>query len=199
MATLAEIANQVNNTLSQIQTNTRDTADVVALVKADTADLKSRLDALLTATAAGFQFLGQGLYTLQELQREANAHLATQVAQGTAILCWLTTLADLSCRQLRVAEADAKVHQQMLAALQTLEGVEKLAHARELVEYEQHKALEDRIAACCPVATPAPGPCYQACAEPPIRRHDPRGQDWKPDFAARPGTPGRADPTGGPR
>ena len=139
------------------------------------------------------------LYTLQELQREANAHLATQVAQGTAILCWLTTLADLSCRQLRVAEADAKVHQQMLAALQTLEGVEKLAHARELVEYEQHKALEDRIAACCPVATPAPGPCYQACAEPPIRRHDPRGQDWKPDFAARPGTPGRADPPGAPR
>lgn len=199
MATLAEIANQVNNTLSQIQTNTKDTADVVALVKADTADIKSRLDALLTATAAGFQFLGQGLYVLQELQREANAHLATQVAQGTAILCWLATLAELSCKQLRAEEVEAKLHERMLAALETLAGVEKLAHAREFVEYEQHQAIEARLAACCPVATPYPEPCYKACAEPQIRRHDPRGQDWKPDFAGRPSTPAGGNPTGGPR
>lgn len=196
MATLAEIANQVNNTLSQIQTNTKDTADVVALVKGDTADIKTRLDALLASTAAGFQFLGQGLYAMQELQREANAHLATQVAQGTAILCWLATLADLSCRQLRVAEADAKVHQQVLAALETLEGIEKLVHAREFVEHEQLEALEARVSACCPVATPYPEPCYQTCAEPQIQRHDPRGQDWKPDFTVRP--PAGGNPTGGP-
>jgi hypothetical protein len=197
VATLAEIANQVNNTLTQIQTNTKDTADVVALVKADTADIKARLDTLLATSAAGFQFLGQGLYTLQELQREANAHLATQVAQNTAILCWLGILADLSCKQLRAEEAEAKQHEEMLAELKTLAGVEKLAHAREFVEYAQHQQLEARVAACCPVATPYPEPCYQSCAEPEIRRHDPRGQGWQPSFTP-PGRPG-GNPTGGPR
>jgi hypothetical protein len=194
VATLAEIANQVNNTLSQIQTNTKDTADVVALVKGDTADIKTRLDALIAETAAGVQFLGKGLYALQELQREANAHLATQVAQNTAILCWLGILAELSCKQLHAEDGEAKLQEQMLAALRTLEGVEKLVHARELVEYEQHKAIEARIAACCPVATPYPEPCYQMCAPPEISKHDPRGQDWTPDFTQ----PGR-DPAGGPR
>jgi hypothetical protein len=120
---------------------------------------------------------------MHELQREANAHLATQVAQNTAILCWLETLAALSCQQIRLMEADAKVQQAALAALRTLEGVEKLAHAREFVELEQVRELEARLAACCPAATPYPEPCYQACAEPEIQRHEPKGEEWRPDLA----------------
>jgi hypothetical protein len=191
VATLAEIANQVNNTLTQIGTNTKDTADVVALVKADTADIKTRLDSLIGTTVAGFQFLGEGLFTLQELQREANAHLATLVSQNGVIICWLATMADVLCKQLQVAKADAAVHEKMLAALRTLEGVEKRAHAHELVEYQHELQVEARLAACCPVATPYPEPCYQACPEPEIRRHDPRGQGWEPDFGPDTGgTPG---------
>lgn len=194
MATLAEIANQVNNTLTQIETNTKDTADVVALVKGDTADIKARLDTLIASTAAGFQFLGEGLYTMQELQREANAHLATLVGQGTAALCWLSILAELSCRHLRAEEEESRVHEQLLAALRTLEGVAELVHAREFVQYSAHQQLAAQVAACCPTPTPYPEPCYQRCDEPEIRRHDPRGQGWTPDF-----TPPDGNPTGGPR
>jgi hypothetical protein len=180
--TLAEIANQITNTLTQIETNTQDTADVVALIKGDTADLKTRLDTLTTATVAGFQFLGQGLYAMHELQRVANAHLATQVAQNTAILCWLETSAELLCSQLRLAERDAKLQQDMQASLKMLRSLFELVYPRELVDLQKLAELDARISACCPVATPFPEPCYQACAEPEIQRHDPRGQQWRPDF-----------------
>ena len=47
MASLTELANQVNNTLSQIQTNTLDAASSAALIKGDTADNKTADNTLI--------------------------------------------------------------------------------------------------------------------------------------------------------
>lgn len=178
MPTLADIANEVNNKLSQIESHTNDTSDTAALIKGDTADIKARLDALLGTLDAGFAFLGEGLFALLEAQRQANAHLASQVDQNDVMLCWLTTMSELLCRQLRTVEADLAVHEDVLATLRTLEGVLGLVHARELVEHQQRQALEAKLAECCPPRSIPDRACYEPCREPEVTSHEPQGQDW---------------------
>jgi hypothetical protein len=193
-APIDQLLTQLRDTLNQVQNNTFTATVVLEAIKGDTATLNVGLSSLTNTTTAGFQllgqgiqFLGEGLYTMHELQREANAHLASQVSEIASALCVLVAVSDVLCKQLRTMEAVAKVQQSELAALRTLEGVEKLAHAREFVELEQVRELELKVAACCPVATPVPEPCYQdsGCTEPDIRRHQPRGEDWRPNFASR--------------
>src|SRR5690606_15799248 len=101
VATIRDIANQINNTLTQINLDTQDTANTLGLVKGDTADIKSRMDTLIGVNQAGFEQLGQGMFLMLEQLRLANSLLAGQVRQQDAMLCWFANLADLLCRILQ--------------------------------------------------------------------------------------------------
>lgn len=191
MPTLADIANEVNNKLSQIVTNTKDTADTVALVKGDTADIKLRIDGTNARLDAGFSFLGEGLFAILEVQRQANAHLATLVDQNDVMLCWMAKMAELLCQQLRVLEKDLAVHEHVLATMRALEGVVALVHAREKLEYQTKLELEAKISACCPRTADPPKACYEPCREPEVTTYDPKGQDWDGSFG-----PNEPDPIG---
>ncbi len=196
MPTLADIANEVNNKLSQIEAHTSDTSDTAALIKGDTADLKTRLDGtnsrldgtnnrldgIRGSLDAGFSFLGQGLFAILEAQREGNAHLDTQVDQNHVIICWLVKIADVLCRQLRTLEADLEVHRDVLATLQTLEAVLGLVHSREAIEVQREQELAAKIEQCCPPCEQPPQPCFEPCRAPKVVTHDAQGQDWDGRF-----------------
>jgi hypothetical protein len=187
MASVAEIVSDILTKLSltemntsEIKAHTQTTSQHAATIAGETLQIKNRLD-------DGFAFLGQGLYALLEAQREANAHLATQVDQNSVIICWLAQAADLLCRQLRVLEADLAVHEDVLVALRTLEAVVGLVHARELVEHQRKLELEAKIEQCCPPRPITEPPCAEPCREPNVTTYDPQGQDW--DGQWRPGRP----------
>ena len=61
MPSLQDIANQVNNTLTQINTNTANCATTEALIKGDTADLNSKLATLISQEQVDFANLSAGL------------------------------------------------------------------------------------------------------------------------------------------
>lgn len=185
VATLAEIANNVLNRLQQIDSNTSNiemhasnTSTTVLQIRGGVDQLNLRLTEVHGTLNQGFAFLGQGLHAILEAQREANAHLATQVDQNDVILCWLTRMAELLCAQLREIQADLAVHVDVLATLRTLEGVLGLVHARELVEHQHKVELEEKLAQCCPVRPIPMDPCFQPCREPRVTTHEPSGQDW---------------------
>lgn len=193
MPSLADLANQINNTLTQIQTNTSDTSDTAALIKGDTADIKTRLDTLISGMTAGFSqlqqtivlgvsFLGAGLFAMLETQRATNSLLATNNSQNDTIICWLHKSADLLCAQLRTQEQLLHIEEQSLSSLQTLQGILELAHAREFVEYARVRENARKIAACCDKPPPQAPPCFEPCEVPRVVHHDPKGQDWDGRF-----------------
>jgi hypothetical protein len=71
---LLDIANQINNTLTEIQDNTGNSATTDALIKGDTGDLNTRRNTLVT---------GQ---------------------QNDTLVCRLTTIANPLCRSVRDLE-----------------------------------------------------------------------------------------------
>ncbi|MCX4239961.1 hypothetical protein [Paraliomyxa miuraensis] len=115
MPTLAELANEVNNRLSQIETHTKEAADMVALVRGDAAELKAGVDVTNATVDAGLAFLGQGLFSVLEAQRMTNAKLATLVDRVEVMLGWAAKLADMMGRQVRALEQELASREDALA------------------------------------------------------------------------------------
>ena len=200
MASLTDLANQVNNTLLQIETNTRDTSDTTALIKGDTADIKGRLDTVITRLESientnshgftvlnttlnnGFSLLGQGLFAILEANKQTNAHLETQISQNDAIICWLYKIAKLLCLQLRELQRHTELTIEILETVKALEGILELVHAREFVEYQRKLELEEKIDECCPPDPWRPKPCFEPCPDPKTVEYKPQGQDWTPKW-----------------
>lgn len=198
MPSLAELANQVNSTLDQIKTNTLDAATTVGLIKGDTADIGARLDdtngkldgltsavasglsALRGLVASGVAHVGAGLYAQLETLRVTNAHLWTTVEQNDAVLCWLGTIAELECRQVRLLEASLEAQRAAAASLADIAGLLQVVHPREQGEWQRYTALSGRIAACCDRPQPEPRACFEPCAPPEVHRYDPKGQGFEP-------------------
>src|SRR5262245_50820721 len=128
MPSLAEIANQVNAKLTQIETHTENTATRAAQIHADTTNIRAQLATLVGVTQAGFDNLAQGLFAILETQRVANAHLATLVSQGQTIICWLSTSAEIQCKQLRTLEGHTRLLESMRQHLETLDEIARRVH-----------------------------------------------------------------------
>src|SRR5262249_24102401 len=78
----------------------------------------------------------------------------------------LSTLADLSCRQLRRLDTEVELLTSINDSIANLRDILQLVHARETVEVERRDALSQRLDACCPTPTPDPEPCFEPCREP---------------------------------
>lgn len=180
MATLADIANQINNTLDQINTNTQDTATTAGQIKGDTADIKIRLDNIKTSLEAGVLLLANGLFAILESSKQANALLEANVQQNETIICWLQTQANLLCRILHRENTQIELQAKIRDAVVKQEQILELVHARETLEVNRSDELQAKIDACCPPDAPCPEHCYDACRSPDIDRYTPEGQEWHP-------------------
>ncbi|HET9957484.1 MAG TPA: hypothetical protein VFQ61_23455 [Polyangiaceae bacterium] len=179
MATLAEIANQINTTLSQISSNTQDTATTAGLIKGDTADIKTRLDNIRATLQAGFTGLGLGLFACLEQLKKGNSLLELNAAQNETIICWLGKLADLECRQLRVAEHMLETTRAIALDARKVAQITEHVHADAALTVAHENRLEERIRQCCDAPPKDPGPCFEPCRQREVDIYEPRG-DWQP-------------------
>jgi hypothetical protein len=186
MPTIQDIANQINNTLTQINQNTQDTANTAALIKGDTADLKTKLDALTAATQAGFADLSLGLFALLESHKKANSLSEVQVAQNQTIICNLENANDLLCRISRKMTDQIALQEEIRDHTKRLRLVSELVHAREAADVTRLEALEQRIDECCPPEQPRPEPCPDPCERLEVSVYEPTGQDWRPRDQEKP-------------
>lgn len=174
MATIQDIANQINNTLTQINLNTQDTANTLGLVKGDTADIKSRMDTLIGVNQAGFEQLGQGMFLMLEQLRLANSLLAGQVRQQDAMLCWFANLADLLCRILQRENSQVELQTLMEADVDKLRKLFEIAYPAASGEVDRFAELDAKLRACCGPRGEPQEPCPPACERPTIDPYDPQ-------------------------
>ncbi len=180
MPTLTEIANEVKNTLNQIQTNTLDTASTVGLVKGDTADIKNELNSLIAIDQAGFANLSNGLAVVIEQEKVTNNLLDFNRLQNDTMICWLTTIADLLCRMLHRLNTQVQLQTAIEDEIREVRDILELVHGTETVEVEKQRELQARLDECCPKPQPEPEKCYDPCRTPIFKPYDPRPGDFKP-------------------
>src|SRR4051812_39728807 len=113
MPSLGDIANSVLAVLNQIQTNTDATSQSTALIKGDTADIKSKLDTIETTLQAGFSMTGLGLFAILEQEKATNSLLREEVEQNKTIICWLANIADVLCRIMRKTNIEVELQTEM--------------------------------------------------------------------------------------
>lgn len=184
MPSLTDIANQVNNSLNQIQTNTQDTASTVGLVKGDTADIKTRLATieagvghLEAISQAGFANLSAGLAAVIAEQQQSNFLLDYQRQQQDTMICWLTNIASVLCRSLHRLNSILDVESESRDTLVVLREILELVHGQEAMVAERRRQLAARVDDCCPGEPSKPERCYEPCespryAPPPKPSHD---------------------------
>ncbi len=189
MPTIQDIANQVNNTLTQINQNTQDTANTLALVKGDTADLNAkmaamdtnlstRLDQLHALNQAGFLFLGQGLFALLEEAKKGNSLLEANVQQNQAIICELKNSNDLLCRILHRQNTQVDLQEEIEDHQEKVRGILELVHPGESGEVDRLAQLTAKIEKCCPPKPPEPERCPPTCDVREIKIYQPDDRGW---------------------
>jgi hypothetical protein len=197
VATIQDIANQVNNTLTQINQNTQDTANTLGLIKGDTADIKTRIDTLnsdlstrldnlIAINQAGFLFLGQGLFLILEQIKRSNSLLEGQIAQNDAMLCWFRQIADLLCRSLQRQNTQVALQTEIEADLDKVRKLLEAVHCCESADIDRLAEIEARLRACCPPVMPRPEACPEPCASPRIDPYEPKDDpDWQVPRSSR--------------
>src|SRR3954452_19412829 len=180
MPTIEDIANQLQTSLAQINTNTANTATTASNIKNDTAAIRTELTAVDAHLQSGVVTLGNGLFAILETQKRANSIAEHQSAQTDAMICWLDHAVDLLCGITRKLTREIEVQERMATSLSRLEGIAELVHAREAVEYDRTRRLEREIAECCPPEPRPEEPCPEPCRSPEPDFHKPEGQDWRP-------------------
>ncbi len=189
MPSLTDIANQVNNTLNQIQTNTQDTATTVGQVKGDTADIKNTLNVLVANNQAGFVSLSNGLAAIIDQQKATNNLLDYNRQQNDTMICWLANIADVLCRMLHRLDKQVALQTSMDGSLQQIKETFELVYGTETVEVLKRRELQARLDKCCPEKEPEPEHCYEPCREPDYKPYDPRVPEYKPLDPRKPQEP----------
>src|SRR5262249_51082822 len=180
MPSFEQIANDVKETLNKIEAHTDLTAQELADIKASTAGTQAGVDSLRAVTETGFANVSQGIATMIDRQNETNSLLRENNEQNRVIICWLSTLADLSCRQLHRLDTQIELLRSIDSAVTNLRDVLQLVHARETVEVERRDALSRKVDACCPPPTTEPEPCFEPCHEPESTAYQPKLPDFTP-------------------
>ena len=183
MPSTEQIVNDIKAILDEINSNTSVTAQEAGQIEKDAR-------AILETNSAGFTNLSQGLATVIDRENSIVRLLEINDEQNRVILCWLQTLADMACKQLRQLEAQRELQESLEQTATNLRDIAHLTHSREAVEVEKGEEIERRLQECCPQENPEPEPCFEPCAgrEPPA--YKPRVGEFKPlpeDSPKRPG------------
>lgn len=180
MPSLSDIANDIKNRLDNINTNTNQTAVIAGQIKTNTDVTNLKLDAIEATLVAGFDGVEHGLFALLESSKQANSLLEENSEENKTIICWLTAIADLLCRQIRKMNIEIGLQTEMRGSLQVLQAISELANAEEAIEAQRVAKVEAEIRRCCPPKEQEPEPCYEPCRLRAVPIYSPKEQDWTP-------------------
>ena len=186
MASIQEVADQINNKLDNINANTQSTANTLGLIKGDTSDIKNKLDALHATLQSGVVLLANGLFGILEAQKKGNSLAEAQVEQNKTIICWLDNIAELLCDMKRKMNTQIEIQRGIEEATERLKKLAERVHATETVQVERLEEVERELRKCCPPRPVPPEPCPEPCKSPDIVPYNPKGQDWRPPQGSQP-------------
>jgi hypothetical protein len=183
MPSTEQIVNDIKAILNEIESSS-------ALTAQEAGQIEKDAEAILETNTAGFANLSQGLATIVDREDSIVRLLEINDEQNRVILCWLQTLADLECKQLRQLEAQRQLQESLERTATNLRDIAHLVHSRETVEVEKDEETSRRLEECCPEEKPEPGPCFEPCKgrEPPP--HKPAVGEYKPLPQKNPRQPG---------
>jgi hypothetical protein len=180
MPSLSDIANDIKATLNNINTNTNQTAITAGQIKANTDAANIKLDTIEGTLVAGFDSVEHGLFALLESSKKANSLLEANSEENKTIICWVTVIADLLCRQLRKMNTQIELQTEMRDSLKVLQAISELANAEAALEAQRVAKLEAEIRRCCPPPEPQPEHCFDPCRLREVPTYPPKEQDWTP-------------------
>ncbi|HXO30266.1 MAG TPA: hypothetical protein VOA80_23160 [Thermoanaerobaculia bacterium] len=180
MPSLTDVANQIEATLTQIQSNTQDTSATALLIHGDTDQMKASLTTLIANNQADFANLSTGLSVIVAQQQIGNDLLDFERRQNDTIICWLTTIADLLCRQLNRLNTQIELEIRMAHALEQIKETLELVHGSQTVAVLRRHELEERLEECCPRRQPEPERCFDPCESPVFKPSRPPLPEWQP-------------------
>jgi len=180
MPSLTDIANQVANTLNQIQTNTASTDSTTGLIKGDTADIKSGINALNTITQTDLTNLSNGLAVMIQQEKVADNLLDFNRQQNDTIICWLSKIATLLCSMLQRLDRQIEIQEEAEDSVEQIKDTLELVYGTETVEVLKNRELRERIEKCCPKPHPEEKPCFEPCEEPGFKPYTPDPATFTP-------------------
>jgi hypothetical protein len=170
---LQDTANQINNTLTQIQTNTSTSAATDLVIKTEIATLVAQ-------EQADFSNLSAGLAKIIDEQNETNALLNYERQQNDTIICWLTKIADLLCTVVHRLDTEIEIETGIHDDVKQMKATGELVYGSQTVEVLRLCELNKRVSECCPKPKPDPKPCFEPCTEPPYAPYKPQTGDYQP-------------------
>jgi hypothetical protein len=187
MATIQDVADQINAKLDSISASTGTTATNTGNLVTLAGDIRNQLvqsNAHLTAIdgdlQVGFANLSQGLFLLSELEKVSISLLDQNRKQNDTIICLIENSNELLCGITRKLTRQLELSAATLKSTVRIEGIEERVHAAEAADYDRLLALKAQIEACCPPPQPPLEPCPPACEKSPYHPVRPGGQDWHP-------------------
>lgn len=171
MPSTEQIVNDVKAILNQIEGETSITAQRAGEIRTDTQAIIAEIASLTTVTQTGFADVTQGLAALIDRENEAIRLLEINDEQNQVALCWLQTLANLACEQLRRLDRQIELQTSIDRSTANVRDILQLVHAREALEVQRTNELSDRIEACCSEEPGEPEPCFEPCKAPDFKRY----------------------------
>jgi hypothetical protein len=186
MPSLSDIATEIKNILTNVDTNTHQTSIIAGQIKSNTDAANVKLDAIEGTLIAGFDSVEHGVFAVLESSKKANSLLEANSEENKTIICWLSVIADLLCRQLRKMNTEIALQTEMRDSLHMLQAISELANAKEAIEAQRVAKLEAEIRSCCPLPAPVPEHCFDPCQLTVVPTYPPKGQDWTPPKGPEP-------------
>lgn len=193
MPSIQDVADQINARLSQIVTNTDNTAQKTAEnvevsqdIRNELVHANTRLSYIGDTLANGVANLSQGLYALLQVQQSALYLLDHHRQQNDTMICELENHSGLLCNIKRKLGHQLQLSEKELESIERIEGITERVQSREAADYDNHQELVKKIEGCCPPLPTIEEECPLSCEAPIYREHRPDGQDWKPLPIPRP-------------
>ena len=169
MASLEDVGNDIKAVLQDVKNNTAQT-------NTELNDVLGAVNTLINVDEAGFVNLSTGLAVLIDRANETVALLDDNRKQNDTIICWLTHVAEIECKQLHVLETSAAAAGVDGPPPAAARG-DRPARPRPRVRRDPQRRGQPgaRVARCCPPDVPEPTPCFEPCPSPkyrPYKRDD---------------------------
>ena len=176
MASIQDVADQINAKLDTISASTTQTASNTSQAVSVLQDIRGQA----VETNNRLDNLADGLFALIELQRSALHLLDHHRRQHDTIICELVNGNTLLCGMTRKLTDLVTDSRATLVTVERMEGIAERLHAGEAADFDRDLELDAKIEACCPPRPTPPEPCPKPCDTPAFDPVRPDGQDWKP-------------------
>ena len=176
MASIQDVADQINGKLDSINANTTATADNTAQAVGLLQDLQQEA----AESNDRLENLAEGLFALVELQRTTIHMLNHHRLQNETIICELVNGNELLCDIKRRLTAVVENGDETLVSVQRIEGIEERANPAEAGDFDRDLEVQAKIDACCPPKERPPEKCPPTCDQPKFDGRNPAGQKWEP-------------------